>query len=198
MERWLDLRLQEVLYYEALLDPDVACPIEAVSTGLSTNIFSLLVKREALWRKTLASTGSHPEQRQAALSHLQTRKVAVVIRQAWGGDRCCRGRKGLEIWSFFIGGERQPGDNKPWKWKACFLKQDRVSAETGLMRQLLVKMKLRKITHISFTGMNCSVVLYVYICTRVQLCNLYVRIGMSTIYHLYIYSIGIYLDTVVV
>lgn len=67
------------------MDPDVACPIEAVCMGLSTNIFSLLVKREALWRKTLVSTRSHPEQRQAALSHLQTKKVAVVIGQAWGG-----------------------------------------------------------------------------------------------------------------
>lgn len=71
-----------------------------------------------------------------------------------------------------------------------------MSAQTGLMRQLFVKMKLRKITHISFTGMNCSVVLYVYMCTCVQLCNLYVRIYMSTIYHLYMYSID--LDTVVV
>lgn len=74
-----------MFYYEALLDPNVACPIEAVCMVLSTNIFSLLVKRDALWRKTLASTGSHPEQRQAALSHLQTRKVAMVICQAWGG-----------------------------------------------------------------------------------------------------------------
>lgn len=101
------------------MDPDVACPIETVCMGLSTNIFSQLVKREALWRKTLASTGSHPEQRQAALSHLQTRKVAVVIGQAWGGLTFpVTGNtpewKGLEIQGFFIGGEKQPEDNKPW------------------------------------------------------------------------------------
>lgn len=192
---WLDLRLQEVLYYKALLDTDVEGLIEAVCMSLFTKISSLPVQREALWRKTWASTGSHLGLRQAALRCLHT--GAVVLQACWGGlafpsDRWCRGRKGREIQGFFIWGKKQPGDNKPCKWKTCFLKQGRMSAQTGLMRQSFVKRKLPKITHILFECMHCSVLLYV------SICNLCVRNYLCTIYHLCIYTIDTCLDTVVV